>query len=401
MYQRQFRMSGNRRTQPQATSIKQGLMIVGYIAVAGIAYLAGTLQPQLVSVLGRDSLDTSSLQETYASLQANYDGSLDESLLIEGANRGMVEALGDEYTVYLNKSETDEFNKSLSGDIGGGIGIEVGLRNDQPTVLRVLRDNPAEAAGVQVGDIIAKVNGDDTLSLSVSEVVTKIRGEVGTTVKLSLIRQATLTDISVTRAEVNNPSVYTSVVDGVGIMTISRFDSDTGSLAREAARELLSQNVRGIVLDLRGNGGGYVDAAKSVASLWLDNKLVVTEKSGDRVLDEITSAKGTAILSGVKTVVLINESSASASEIVAGALRDHGVAQLVGMKSFGKGSVQKLVNLTDGATLKVTIARWYTPNGVNISQTGITPDTEVSRSADDFNAGRDPQLERARSLLAN
>jgi carboxyl-terminal processing protease len=155
-----------------------------------------------------------------------------------------------------------------------------------------------------------------------------------------------------------------------------------------------NKGVKGVVVDLRGNGGGYVTAAQAVAGIWLDRQLVTTERTNGKVTEELKST-GTPILNGIKTIVLVNGSSASASEIVAGALHDHKVATLVGETTFGKGSVQKLVNLSDGATLKVTIARWYTPAGVNISEKGIVPDTTVVRSADDINASRDPQLEAA------
>jgi len=226
--------------------------------------------------------------------------------------------------------------------------------------------------------------------------VTKIRGDVGTTVKLTVVSNGESKDVTITRAEVDNPSVYGSVVDGVGIMTITRFDDQTGSLARKLATEFKNAGVKGVVLDLRGNGGGYVTAAQAVAGIWLDKKVVVTEKTGNKVTEEL-KAGGSPILAGVPTTVLINASSASASEIVAGALHDYKVATLVGETSFGKGSVQKLLNLTDGAMLKVTVARWYTPSGVNISEKGISPDKAVERTVEDINANRDPQLDAAKA----
>lgn len=380
------------------------VIVIGFVLVAGLGYIAGAFNGHLfnrdISVLwGGDTLDLSSVQETYQALKSNYDGELDEAALIEGASKGLVEAVGDAYTVFMNADQTSQFDDSLTGNIGGGIGVELGLRDDVPTVIRVLEDNPAQAAGVQVGDVVAAVNGEDSLDWSVSEVVDKVRGEAGTTVKLTVLRGGAEQDISVTRAIVSNPSVYGEVVDGIGRMTISRFDSNTGSLARSIAREFNDKNVTGVVVDLRGNGGGYVTAAQDVAGIWLDNKVVVEERSGGRVTEELKSGKD-PILAGVPTVVLVNESSASASEIVAGALRDHGAATLVGETTFGKGSVQKLVDLSQGATLKVTIARWYTPAGVNISETGIKPSVEVIRTADDINAGRDPQLEAALGVLA-
>jgi carboxyl-terminal processing protease len=181
-------------------------------------------------------------------------------------------------------------------------------------------------------------------------------------------------------------------------MIISRFDQDTGSLARQAAESFKSQGVTGVVLDLRDDGGGYLDAAKDVASLWLTDKIVVTEKTNGKVTDEIRTS-GTPVLAGIKTVVLVNGGSASASEIVAGALQDYKVATLVGEKTFGKGTVQKLITLPDGRQLKVTIARWYTPNGKNITKEGISPDKTVQLTTGDINAGRDPQADAARMSL--
>lgn len=378
------------------------ILILGFVLVAGVGYLAGTLNQQVFngfnSIIGKNQLDLSSVQATYQAVKDNYDGDVDDAKLIEGANRGLVAALGDDYTVYMNKKEATEFDDSLTGNIGGGIGLEIGLRNGQPTALRVLRNNPAEKAGVSVGDVITAVNGEEVKDQTTSEIVAKIRGDVGTTVKLTVIRDGQSKDFTITREQVNNPSVYGSVENGVGVITVSRFDDETGKLARALAAEYKAANVKGVVLDLRGNGGGYVTAAQDVAGIWLDKQVVVTEKRGNQVTDELKSG-GSPILAGVPTVVLINSSSASASEIVAGALRDHKAAKLMGETSFGKGSVQKLVNLSEGTMLKVTIARWYTPSGVNISEKGITPDVTVPMTADDINANRDPQLDAAKASL--
>jgi len=388
------------RQKPTEGRVPTPILILGFVLVAGIGFVAGAFNSQLAggfnTLLGKDKLDLSSVQATYQAVKDNFDGEIDDAALIEGANRGLVESLGDDYTVFMNKKESTDFDDSLSGNIGGGIGVEISLRNGLPTVVRVLRDNPAEKAGVVVGDIVTAVNGETTEKQSTSDIVTKIRGDVGTTVKLTVVSNGESKDVTITRAEVNNPSVYGSVVDGVGVMTITRFDDQTGSLARKLATEFKNAGVKGVVLDLRGNGGGYVTAAQAVAGIWLDKKVVVTEKTGNKVTEEL-KAGGSPILAGVPTTVLINASSASASEIVAGALHDYKVATLVGETSFGKGSVQKLLNLTDGAMLKVTVARWYTPSGVNISEKGISPDKAVERTVEDINANRDPQLDAAKA----
>jgi carboxyl-terminal processing protease len=231
-----------------------------------------------------------------------------------------------------------------------------------------------------------------------SEVAEKVRGEEGTSVKLTMKRSGETKEYTIIRQKVNDASVRSEVRDGVGIMTISRFDNDTGSLARKAAEDFTTKNVKAVVLDLRDNGGGYVDAAQDVASLWLKDKVVVVEKTGDTVQDTVRT-RGTAPLEGIKTIVLVNGASASASEIVAGALQDYEAATLYGEKTFGKGTVQQVISLSDGRRLKVTVARWYTPHGVNISKNGIKPNKEVTLSADDVNNSRDPQMNAALEVL--
>lgn len=388
-----------RRFPQQSKKTPTIVIVLAFILVAGLGYVAGaintgTLWGSIGKLTGQTDLDLASVQDTYHALKKNFDGDLDEKKLIEGANRGMVEAAGDEYTVFMNNQESSDFDNSLTGNIGGGIGVELSLRNGVPTVVRILQDNPAEKAGVTVGDIITAVNGETTKGASLDSVTSKIRGEVGTSVKLTINRSGEEKEFSITRDQVNNPSAYGEVKDGVGILTITRFDNNTASLARVVANDFKKQGVKGVVVDLRGNGGGYVTAAQGVAGIWLDKQLVASERRSGRVTEELKST-GTPILAGVPTTVLVNESSASASEIVAGALHDHKVATLVGTTTFGKGSVQKLIDLDAGALLKVTIARWYTPGGLNISEKGITPEQKVTRSVEDINAGKDPQLDAA------
>lgn len=389
---------GDRRAKPKK-SVPTFVFVLALFFVAGIGYVGGAassnvLSNQISALLGQGDINLSSLQETYRALANNFDGELDKQKLIEGANKGLVDAAGDQYTVFMNSEESSSFDDALSGNIGGGIGVEIGVRNNVPTVVRVLKDNPAEKAGLQIDDIVVKVNDEDVLDMELNDVVSKIRGEVGTSVKVTVNRDGTEKDFSITREQVSNPSAYGTVKDGIGILTVTRFDEETGSLARAVASDFKKQNVKGVILDLRGNGGGYVTAAQALSGIWLDKQLVTSERRNGTVTEELKST-GTPILAGVKTVVLVNGSSASASEIVAGALHDHEAATLIGETTFGKGSVQKLVNLSDGAMLKVTFARWYTPAGVNISEKGITPDTVVERTADDINASRDPQLDAA------
>ena len=209
-----------------------------------------------------------------------------------------------------------------------------------------------------------------------------------------MLRDGDAKEFTIKRETVTNPSVYTKVENGIGIMTMSRFDTETASLARKAAQDFKRQNVKGVILDLRNNGGGYLTAAQDVAGLWLDNEVVVTERAQGKVIDELRSGTN-AILADTPTVLLVNGSSASASEIVAGALKDYKKATLVGEKTFGKGTVQKVLDLGAGTKLKVTVARWYTPNGQNISEQGIEPNKKVEFTDKDADAGKDPQLDAA------
>lgn len=373
-------------------------LVLGFVIGTRGTEVAATLGPIFGFKVASGTLDLGSVQQTYRELKANYDGTLDEKALVDGASRGLVEAAGDQYTVYMDSKEAAKFQSDLSGDIGGGIGAEIGIRSNKPTIIRVISGNPAEKAGVKPGDLILAVNDQASSGWTADKTAGEIRGDVGTTVKLIVARGNDTKEFTITRQVVNNPSVQSAVQNGLGILTISRFDEQTGKLARVAAQNFKQQGVRGVVLDLRGNGGGYITSAKEVAELWLNDKPIVSERAGDKVVDELRAGSD-AVLGGMPTVVVVNGSSASSSEIVAGALQDHKVATLVGEKTFGKGTVQKIINLGFGSVLKVTTARWFTPNGKNITKEGIAPDQAVELTAEDADAGRDPQLEAAKAKL--
>lgn len=351
--------------------------------------------------INQTELDYKTLDQTYATLKQKFDGKIDQQALIDGANKGLVEALGDRHTVYLTPKEAEEFNKSLEGDIGGGVGAEVGIRKDLITIIRPLKDNPAIKAGLQAGDVVFKVNNEEVGNQTLDQVIQKIRGKPGTEVKLTVVRknQPQPVEIKITRQTINNPSVNLEIKGDVAVLTVSRFDKQTAILARQEADKIKSQGISKMILDLRGNSGGYLTAARDLAGLWLDGQLVVSERVGDKTVQEFFSKKSDNLLAGTKTVVLMNAGSASASEIVIGALRDYQKATLIGETSFGKGSVQELATLPNGGQLKVTIARWYTPKGQNIDGQGIKPDKEVELTADDWQNDRDPQLQVALNLL--
>ena len=375
------------------------------VIVAIVSFVAGArsdaLFANVASVFGvrtsNKTIDLSSVQKTYQELIANYDGKLDTQKLIYGANRGLVEAAGDPHTSYMDPDEAKEFDKSLSGQIGGGIGAEIGLRNNKPTIIKPLENSPAQKAGIKAGEAIVKVNDEASSDWSVEKVVSKIRGEVGTSVKLTLLSGGQTREVSVVRQNIVSPAVESEVDGEIGILKVNRFGDDTVSLSRKYASEFVEKGVKKVILDLRNNPGGTVGAAQGLLGIWLDNQIAMTERRGSEIVKTLRTT-GTPILGNMKTVVLINGNSASASEITAGALREYGKATLVGQKSYGKGSVQIVLGLPGGSQMKVTEARWYTPKGKNIDKTGIEPDVKVDLSSDDVNNNVDPQMDKAKSL---
>ena len=375
------------------------------VIVAIVSFVAGArsdaLFANVASVFGvrtsNKTIDLSSVQKTYQELIANYDGKLDTQKLIYGANRGLVEAAGDPHTAYMDPDETKEFDKSLSGQIGGGIGAEIGLRNNKPTIIKPLENSPAQKAGIKAGEAIVKVNDEASSDWSVEKVVSKIRGEVGTSVKLTLLSGSQTREVSVVRQNIVSPAVESEIDGEIGILKVNRFGDDTVSLSRKYASEFVDKGVKKVILDLRNNPGGTVGAAQGLLGIWLDNQIAMTERRGSEIVKTLRTT-GTPILGNMKTVVLINGNSASASEITAGALREYGKATLVGQKSYGKGSVQIVLGLPGGSQMKVTEARWYTPKGKNIDKTGIEPDIKVDLSSDDVNNNVDPQMDKAKSI---
>ena len=375
------------------------------VIVAIVSFVAGArsdaLFANVASVFGvrtsNKTIDLSSVQKTYQELVANYDGKLDTQKLIYGANRGLVEAAGDPHTAYMDPDETKEFDKSLSGQIGGGIGAEIGLRNNKPTIIKPLENSPAQKAGIKAGEVIIKVNDEASSDWSVEKVVSKIRGEVGTSVKLTLLSDGKTREVSVVRQNIVSPAVESEIDGEIGILKVNRFGDDTVSLSRKYASEFVEKGIKRVILDLRNNPGGTVGAAQGLLGIWLDNQIAMTERRGSEIVKTLRTT-GMPILGNMKTVVLINGNSASASEITAGALREYGKATLVGQKSYGKGSVQIVLGLPGGSQMKVTEARWYTPKGKNIDKTGIEPDVKVDLSSDDVNNNVDPQMDKAKSL---
>ncbi|MBI4714291.1 S41 family peptidase [Candidatus Uhrbacteria bacterium] len=319
--------------------------------------------------------------------------------LYYGALKGILEGLDDPYSVYFDPEEAQEFISNLEGSFSG-IGAEIGIRDEKLVIVAPIDDAPAARAGLQPGDWIVMIDGVETLGMSVDEAVSKIRGDEGTQVKLSVSRNGldTLSEVIVTREKIVIDSVKWKIDDNnIMRISISTFNNDTSGLFLDAIQETLTNNVRGIILDLRSNPGGLLTSAMDVASAWIGYKPIVIEKSQEKA--QPFNGMSAPRLTGIPTVVLVNGGSASGSEIVAGALQDYEVAKLVGTQTFGKGSVQDYRELEDGSAVKVTTATWYTPKGRSIHETGISPDIIVPYTLEQFKQGIDPQLDVAIQII--
>lgn len=325
---------------------------------------------------------------------------LDDKKMFYGALKGLVESTGDPYTVFMEPKAALEFSNDLAGTFEG-IGAEIGKKENIITIVAPLADMPAEKAGLKAGDQIYAINGQTTSGLAIDEAVNKIRGPKGTEVVLTIFRNGfdKPKDFKITRQTILVKSVRTNMTDDkIFVITITNFNNDTSELFKKAAQEAVQKNPKGIVLDLRNNPGGYLETAIDVASEWVDQGVVVTEQFSPEKKNEYLH-RGRARLKDFPTVVLVNQGSASASEIVAGALKDYGKAVIIGMKTFGKGSVQTLEEIKDGSSVKITVAKWLTPKGYNINDQGIEPDVQVDLTLEDYNKNKDPQMDKAAEIL--
>lgn len=391
--------------QPKKSPIGRLFIVGAALAVMfGVGWLVGSDRVSVndpgFSQSSDSEVSTTGIDEIYNELLKNYDGDIDAQELSEGLKRGAVAAVGDNFTEYLSPQETEEFNASLDGTFEG-IGAELGKEGNFVIIVAPLKGAPAEAAGVRSQDIIAEIDGEDAIDITISEAVNRIRGEKGTDVTLTLIRAGERIETTITRGTIDIASVEWRVEENIGIIEISRFGTDTGVLVRQAATEFVQQGIYKVVLDMRGNPGGLLDQAVNVSDIWLPRGAIILEEKKDDKVIKSFSSNNDPLLRDVETVVLINQGSASASEIVAGALSDNNAATLVGATSFGKGSVQRIIDLRSGGSLKVTIARWFTPAGKNIDKEGITPSIEVEVTAENVENDEDPQLSRAIEELNN
>jgi carboxyl-terminal processing protease len=350
-----------------------------------------------------NSLDFTLFWEVWEAVRNKYVDveQLNQQKMLYGAIKGVVRSLGDPHSEYLDPEESEEFRESLEGSLTG-IGAEIGIRDELLVIVSPLRGSPAEKAGLLPGDHIFKIDKELSTNLTIYEAVKKIRGQPGTQVILTILRDGELEsrEITITRDFIDLESVTTEMrSDGIAVVTLSTFAEDTAEEFTKKLAELILEQPKGVVLDLRFNGGGYLDAAVEITSKLLASGDVVIIHERNQP-DQTLSVSGRPLLPQTPLVVLINEGSASSSEIVAGALQDAGRAKIVGQRSFGKGTVQELLDsFSDGSTLRITVAKWFTPSGRDVTEEGIEPDLEVKMTAEDWLNKRDPQLDAAVELL--
>lgn len=320
-----------------------------------------------------------------------------------GAISGLVDSYNDPYTVFLTPEEKTKFDESIEG-VFEGVGMEIAIQDSYLTVVAPLKNSPAEKSGIEKGDIIVSIDGVEAYNMKVEEAVSRIRGTKGTQVTISVLKNKTRenVEIKITRDTISVPVLETKVIGDVFVIQLYSFGTGATEQFKKAMQEFTKSNKKKLILDMRGNPGGFLDAAVDISSLFLPaGKTVVIEDFRSDSEQKIMRSKGGSSWdTNNNMIILIDKGSASASEIVAGALQEHNIAQLVGEKSFGKGSVQQLIDITSTTALKVTIAQWLTPNGVSISDGGLTPNIEVEFDSELFKAeGKDTQLLKALELL--
>ena len=411
-------ISVEHETKPEivSTSSKQPLLGIGLaVLLATATFFSGLhigtdskLEANLFSLFSRPiqadgSVDLQEFWKVWKLLDEKYVDSASSTMSsqdkVYGAIDGLVRSYGDPYTIYMPPEQSNAFEEDISGNFSG-VGMEVGIRDAVITVIAPLPGSPAEKAGLIPGDAIIKINGTSTDNMTIDEAVKNIRGEKGTEVTLSIFRkgETEFREIKVIRDTITIPTSKTQINDDVFIISLYSFNALSEAEMQNSLREFVKSKKKKLIIDLRGNPGGYLQSAVSISSYFLPTgKIVVREHySGDRAEDVYrSSGKELGTFKPEKLAILVDNGSASAAEIFAGALQEHKVATIIGSQTFGKGSVQELIKLDDGSSLKVTIARWLTPNGISISKAGLTPDIIVERTMQDRMDNKDPQLDAA------
>ncbi len=388
-------------------NFKKNLAVISAILIVFIAFEIGISIGKTFVVCktcAPEDIDFSLFWQSYNTLKEKFvnPGKIDNQKIIYGAISGMVKTLGDPYTVFYNPEETKKFEEQLLG-IFEGIGIEIDIKNEQLVVITPLEGTPAQRSGLMAGDRILKIGNTDTSGISVDEAVTLIRGPKGTEVNLTIFRDGwqESKEIKIIRDVIKIPSLKWELLENnIAYIHIYQFSESLSSDFRKAAIEILNSPAKKIILDLRNNPGGYLEVSQYIAGWFLERgKTVVIEDFGNGKEKNIYKSEGNGEFMRYPMVALINKGSASASEILAGALRDDRDIKLIGEKSFGKGSIQEMVELKEESTIKITIAKWLTPKGVSISDVGLDPDIKSEMTEEDYKQNKDPQLEKAIEMV--
>ena len=391
------------------------ITILTIVAVFGIGLETGKYLEQrailssaqeLAQVSPVNDIDMTAFWKTYNILNEKFVATASSTIptndkKILGAIEGLASSYDDPYTVFFPPKEAQMFEDEVRGDFGG-VGMEIGIKDKMLVVIAPLKNTPAERAGLKAGDPILKIDKKYTDGMSVEDAVGLIRGPKGTQVSITTKQNGEPKEIILTRDTINIPVIDTKLRDdGVFVISLYSFSANSAPLFRDALRQFIESGTDKLVLDLRNNPGGYLESAVEMASFFLPiGKAIVIEDTGTKTQQHPIRSKGYNVFTDkLKMVIIINEGSASASEILAGALHDHGIVKLVGEKSFGKGSVQELIDITSDTSLKVTIARWLTPKGASISQNGIVPDIKIALTKEDAKKKYDAQLEKAVQVL--
>lgn len=403
--------------------------VITLAAVFALGFYFGIKTPaesKIIGILGastqisanREEVDFSQFWQAWNIAEGKYVDidKIKRQEMVYGAIAGMVKSLGDPYTVFFPPEETKIFQSEIKGEFEG-VGMEIGIRKDVLTVVAPLKGTPAEQAGIRAGDKILKIDEEVTAEMTIEQAVRRIRGPKGTKVKLAIVRNGEDESrvIEIERGLIKIPVIATETTqvlaakDGkktekdlgdIFVIRLYNFSENSPNSFRGALREMIEKNKSKLIIDLRNNPGGFLEAAVDIASWFLpQGETVVKEDFGGKANPIIHRSRGYNIFRDIPIIILVNQGSASASEILAGALRDYGKAKLIGEKTFGKGSVQELLPLAADTSLKVTIAKWLTPKGQALSEGGLEPDIEVKPAKEDIEAGRDIVMEKAVELL--
>lgn len=341
--------------------------------------------------------------ESWDLLHENYvDQPLDDLALMRGAISGMLAATGDKHTSYMNPEQFEQANAEMSGEEYTGIGAWVNTTGEYIEVVSPMKNSPAEKAGLKAKDVVIAIDGEDMTGIPGDLALQKILGPAGEAVTLTIRRGEEILEFTIVREKITVPAVeYEMLEDDIAYIALNTFNELSTKQMRDALKELLPQNPKGLIFDLRNNGGGFLVTAIEITSEFISDGIVMYEEYGDGSRESYNAQPG-GLATEIPLVVLINEGTASASEITAGAIQDYGRGTLIGVTSYGKGSVQNWIALkTERGGVRITIARWLTPNGNQINEVGLTPDIEVPYTQEDVDADRDPQLDAAIDFLNN